>query len=144
MELGGGRPAAPRPYALTAKIAPRGRVWARAWRVIPYRASTSRSTPQVAGSSLEPRVGTPPILLSRRPLLNLGQDPVELGEQSSGNRTPGGPVLGAVDIPLQQVLDLLLPAPPLGRVGRPFGVEAEQDGVAVGEERSGSARRSRA
>ena len=61
------------------------------------------------------------------------QDAVELG-QEEGDRPVGAEVLGAVDVAFQQVLDLLLPPPPLGRVGRALGVEAEQDGVAVGEE----------
>ena len=54
---GAGRPSAPRPYALTAKIAPCGACRARACRVIPYRGSTSRSTPQLVGSS--PGPGSP-------------------------------------------------------------------------------------
>ena len=40
-----------------------------------------------------------------------------------------------VDVAFEKVFDLLLPPPPLAGRGRAFGVEAEQDGVATGEER---------
>ena len=62
------------------------------------------------------------------------QHPVEL-RQHQRHGAAGGAVAGSVDVPLQQVLDLLLPTPAVGGGGRPLGIEAEQDGVAVGEER---------
>ena len=63
----------------------------------------------------------------------VGQHPVELGQQER-DRPAHAQVFGAIDIALQQVFDFLLPAPALGEVGRAFGVETEQHGIAIGEE----------
>ncbi len=63
----------------------------------------------------------------------LHEDAVELG-QHQRDGAAGGRVVRAVDVPFEQVLDLLLPTPSLDRVGRALGVEAEQHGVASGEE----------
>ena len=111
----------------------------------PARAGSSRTAPRPASprpSSKGRRRGRALALaLGRRGLL--GQDAVELG-QEQGDGAAGGRVVGAVDVPFEQVLHLLLASPAVGRAGRAVGVEAEQDGVAIGEELPGSARRSRA
>ena len=54
--------------------------------------------------------------------------------RSSATGRPVLSVVGAVDVALEQVFDLLLPPPALGGLGRALGVEAEEHGVAVGEE----------
>ena len=62
-----------------------------------------------------------------------GPHTVKLGQEQSDRPVRAG-ILGALDVAFQQVLDLLLPPPALGRVRRAFGVQAEEDGVAAGEE----------
>ena len=119
-------PLAPGPNELTAKIAPSGACSARACRVIPYRSSTSRST-NSAERPASTAVGRSPACRAT------GQHAVELGQEQR-DRPAHAQVVGALDVALEQVLDLLLPAPALGRVGRALGVEAEEHGVAVGEE----------
>ncbi len=70
-----------------------------------------------------------------RPFGRLGarEHAIELGQEQR-DRTIRARIFGAFDVVLQEVLDLLLAPESLGGVGRAFGVEAEQDGVAVGEE----------
>ena len=62
-----------------------------------------------------------------------GEDPVELGEEQ-GDGPAELPIVGPVDVPFEQVLDFLLPAPAFGRVGRALWIQAQEDGIAVGEE----------
>ena len=85
------------------------------------------------------RVGRHPVLrldqpadLARRRAA-VGQDAVVLRDQQ-GDGAVGRGVVGALDVALQQALDLLLTPPPVGRRGGAVGVEAEEYGVAVGEE----------
>ena len=118
-------PLAPGPNELTAKIAPSGACSARACRVIPYRSSTSRST-----NSVERPASTSGAFARRRAVR---QHAVELGQEQR-DRPAHAQVFGPLDVALQQVFDFLLPPPAFGGIGRALGVEAEEHGVAVGEE----------
>ncbi len=97
-----------------------------------------RAVGDVAGQGMPghpvPGLDQPLDLLGRGDALAPGHDPVELGQEERHGPAHGA-VVGLLDVALQEVLDLLLAAAALGRVGRAFGVEAEQDRVGVGEER---------
>ena len=107
-------------------MAPSGACSARAWRVIPYRSSTSCSTNSVAETSLD--------LVHLRPRAALLASTRSNLVKSKRDRPAHAQVFGPIDVAFQQVFDFLLPATSFGGFGRALGVEAEQHGIAIGEE----------